>query len=177
MDTISTILDILKYILPSLVVFATAYYLLKQYLNHQTALKSLELKSKDDNTLTAVKLQAYERLTLFLERIMPYNLYLRLNNSDLNAKSLQNAMLIALQQEYEHNLTQQVYISNNLWKIIKLAKDQTVDIISQCGDHVYNTDGPDALMSKINKVMNELKMNPIEQAKAAIKKEMELVIG
>jgi hypothetical protein len=177
MDIVGIILDILKYTLPSLIVFATAYYLLKQYLNHQTVLKSMEIKSKDDNTLTAVKLQAYERLTLFLERIMPYNLYLRLNNSELNAKTLQNAMLIALQQEYEHNLTQQVYISNNLWKIIKLAKDQTVDIISQCGDHVYNTEGTDALMNKINKVMNELKINPIEQAKAAIKKELELVIG
>jgi hypothetical protein len=177
MDIVGIILDILKYTLPSLIVFATAYYLLKQYLNHQTVLKSMEIKSKDDNTLTAVKLQAYERLTLFLERIMPYNLYLRLNNSELNAKTLQNAMLIALQQEYEHNLTQQVYISNNLWKIIKLAKDQTVDIISQCGDHVYNTEGTDALMNQINKVMNELKINPIEQAKAAIKKELELVIG
>lgn len=176
MDTVNIILEIIKYTLPSLIVFLTAYYLMKQYLGHQTMMKSMEIKNKDENTLTSVKLQAYERLTLFLERIQPYNLYLRLNSAEINAKALQNAMMIALQQEYEYNLTQQLYVSNNLWKIIKLAKDQTADIIAQCGDNVYNTDPAPALMEKINRVLTELKTSPIEHAKAAIRKEMELVI-
>ena len=62
-------------------------------------------------------------------------------------------------------------------KIIKLAKDQTARIIKQCGDKVYNTDPSSAIMDKINSVMNEIKTNPLEYAKAAIKKEMELVVG
>lgn len=176
METVNIILEIIKYTLPSLIVFATAYYLMKKFLDHQNIMKSMEIKSRDDGNLLSVKLQAYERLTLFLERIMPYNLYLRLHNSEMDAKSLQRAMMITLQQEFEYNLTQQLYVSNNLWKIITMAKDQTADIISQCGDKVYNTDPAPALMEKINRVMNEIKRSPIEHAKAAIRKEMELVI-
>lgn len=176
MDIITIILEIIKYTLPSLIVFLTAYYVLKQYLNHQTMMKSMDIKSRDDSSLVQVKLQAYERLTMFLERIMPYNLFLRLNSGDMNAKALQQAMMLAIQQEYEYNMTQQLYISRNLWEIIKLAKEQTADIISQCGDNVYNTDTPTVLMDKIGRVMNELKISPIEHAKAAIRKEMELVI-
>ena len=171
-----TLLEILKYTLPSLIVFATAYYLLKKYLDHQVMMKSMEIKGRDDSQLITVKLQAYERLTLFLDRIMPYTLYLRLQSKEMSAKSLQSAMLVALQQEFEYNLTQQLYVSNNLWQIIKLAKEQTADIISQCGDHVYNTDPAPALMDKINKVMSELKTSPLDHAKMAIRKEMELVV-
>ncbi len=176
MDIITIILEIIKYTLPSVIVFLTAYYLLRQYLNHQTMMTAMDIKSRDDSTLISVKLQAYERLTMFLERIMPYNLYLRINTGEMSAKSLQQAMMIAIQQEYEYNMTQQLYVSRNLWEIVKLAKEQTADIISQCGDNVYNTDPANALMDKIGRVMNELKISPIEHAKAAIRKEMELVI-
>ncbi len=176
MTTVNIILEIIKYTLPSLIVFFTAYYLIKQYLGHQTIMKSMEIKGRDDAQLVSVKLQAYERLTLFLERIMPYNLYLRLNSKESSAKGLYTAMMIALQQEYEYNMTQQLYVSNNLWKIVKLAKEQTADIISQCGEHVSETDPSTALMDRIGVVMGSLKTNPIEQAKAAIRKEMELVI-
>ena len=86
----SILLEIIKYTLPSLIEFATAYYLMKQYLDTQIALKSMEIKTNSEQTLTSVKLQAYERLTLFLDRIMPYNLYLRLSTKDTSAKPLQS---------------------------------------------------------------------------------------
>ena len=169
-------LEILKYTLPSLIVFLTAYFLLKQVLGQQTLIKSIDQKANQDQSALQLRLQALERLTLLLDRITPYNLYLRLNSPNLSAKDLQTSMMIAIQQEFEYNLTQQLYVSSNLWKIINLAKDQTVEIISQCGDKCYNTDPSQALMEKINRVTNEIKVNPIEQAKAAIRKELSLYI-
>ena len=176
MDIINIILEIVKFTLPSVIVFMTAYYLMKNYLDHQTNMKAMDIKSRAESTLVSVKLQAYERLILFLERIMPYNLYLRLKSNELNAKALQQAMILAIQQEYEHNMTQQLYVSKSLWRIIQMAKEQTVEIISKCGDNVNNTEDATALMDKISLVMAELKTNPIDHAKMAIKKEMELVI-
>lgn len=118
-----------------------------------------------------LKLQAYERLIMLCERISVDNLAYRLSNSDMGVKELKNAMLIAIQQEYEHNITQQVYVSENLWKILRLAKDQMQDVISR-------TDGitPSEFITNIYKNISETKADPISYARKAIKNEAELLM-
>ncbi len=118
-----------------------------------------------------LKLQAYERLIMLCERISVDNLAYRLSNSDMGVKELKNAMLIAIQQEYEHNITQQVYVSENLWKILRLAKDQMQDVISR-------TDGstPSEFITNIYKNISDTKADPISYARKAIKNEAELLM-
>ncbi len=123
-------LDLAKIVLPALMVFLTAFFVLKSYLENEQAQKLLELKSDRKKIALPLQLQAYERLALFLERISPENLIMRTNSPELNAVSLQNALIQSVRMEYEHNLSQQIYISNEAWTLIKNAKEDVVRIIN-----------------------------------------------
>lgn len=165
------VLDIIKVTLPALIVFLTVYYLFKQYMQQQMGLEQLKLRNKEASNVLPLKLQAYERLMLFCERIHPVKLALRLNHKELGGKELTNAMLIAIEQEFEHNLTQQIYISEQLWSIIRLAKNQIQQIISD-----GNGSTPNIVIENIQKIMEENKADPLEYAKSAIRKEAQLLL-
>lgn len=165
------ILEILKYILPSVVVFLTVYYILRMYLNNQYNLQALELRKKDGKDILMIKIQAYERLLMFIERISIDQLAYRLNNNELDVQTLKNAMLIAIQQEYEYNLSQQLYVSNNLWKIIDTTKTNTQEMIAAA-----NGTTPTELVMNITMQMNEKNINPFAIAKMAIKNESSLIL-
>ena len=125
MDVLSTLLEILKYTIPALVV----YFLFRQFIRYQIALENARRK-RTDGSLLPQKLQACERLTLFVERITLRNLLLRLQSDEMSMSELRHAMLISIQKEFEHNLTQQIYISQQLWDMVKLLKDQTLNEIT-----------------------------------------------
>ncbi len=172
----SIVLEIVRYTVPSLTVFATIYYLLnkmnKDNLQKEAMKNRANVKERND----ALKIQAYERLILFCERIDPINLFLRLNAGEITAKQMQEAMLVSIQQEYDHNLTQQLYISSQLWNILTLAKDQMSSIVSQCGDQLYPSDPPSKFLNMLHKVKKELNLDPLAHARLAIKNEIDLLI-
>ena len=132
---LSVILEIIKITIPALVVFFTVHTLLKQYLENQYKVRMLEYKQNQQNVAVPLRLQAYERLSLFCERISIPSLILRLRTEEMNAMELRMSMMLAVQQEFEHNITQQVYVSDQLWQIIKIARDDVVNIINL----VFNT--------------------------------------
>ena len=117
----TTILEILKYTLPSLVVFATSYYLLKQYISGQYELRALEVKASYSKQAIPLKLQAYERLLLFCDRISLPSLLLRLRDQNMTAGQLKNAMIISVQKEYEHNI-------NYIMSKINFASSLIIDL-------------------------------------------------
>jgi len=165
------ILEILKYTIPALVVFASVYFVLNSFLNKQYQLELLKVQQTQGKEVWNLKLQAYERLMVFCERISIDNLAFRLMASDMNVPEMRNTMLIAIQQEYEHNISQQIYTGPSLWNIIQLAKDQTQNAIS-------NADGEDIPSLLINIKQNMVAFNnePIQLAKLAIKDEVKLLI-
>ncbi|MBK8701016.1 MAG: hypothetical protein IPN29_16360 [Saprospiraceae bacterium] len=169
-------MEIVRYIVPSLVVFATVYFLMNKWYRHQIFSEQLRQGSKHREKVDGIKMQACERLILLCERIEPVNLYMRLNTGDMTAKQMQEAMMIAIQQEFTHNYTQQLYVSPALWKIILLAKDQVLDIISQTGDKLYPSDPPGRLIELIQRVFREINIQPLDQAKSAIKSEIDLIL-
>lgn len=81
---------------------------------------------EQNKQILPLKLQAYERLALFLERIKISNLILRIPKADSSNSDWINTLMLAAQQEFEHNLVQQVYVSDQLWSIINLAKDEVL---------------------------------------------------
>lgn len=167
----NVILDIIKTTVPALIVFATVYYLFKTYIQQQYHLESLKIQKINAKNTLPLKLQAYERLVLLCERISIETLIYRLNTPGMEAIELRNALMIAIQQEYEHNLTQQIYISENLWQIIKLAKEQMQNIIGS----VSTGSSTSEFVSNLYKTFGELKTNPVDFAKTALKKETELI--
>ena len=134
---LSVILEIVKITVPALVVFLTVYYLLKQFLEGQHKLRLLDLKQSQQKESLPLRFQAYERLSLFCERIALPNLILRIRKEGMTSAQLQLSLMLAIQQEYEHNITQQVYVSDQLWQIVKIARDDavnTIDVVSESVD-------------------------------------------
>jgi len=123
-------LEILKYVLPSLVVFAAAYFLIRSFLDHEV--KQLKEENNDDirKSILPLRFQAYERIVLFLERISPANMVLRVNKAGMSKEVLHAELLRTVREEYEHNLAQQIYISDNAWELVKGAKEEVLSDIN-----------------------------------------------
>lgn len=164
----NTFFEILKYILPSLVVFATAYYIAKKFFDAKYNSEVLEYNKTIHDQKFPLKLQAYERLILFCERIDVNNLMLRLINSEIKGNQLAHAMLIAIQKEYEHNIAQQLYVSDNLWKIVNQAKDNILNLVSA---HTNTGGTAQEVAREIRNNSAEVSQS-LEIAKAAIKEEL-----
>jgi predicted proteasome-type protease len=169
-------IDILKFTLPALLVMATVYFMMKNMLNNHLHGEAMKLRADEKSRNNALKLQAYERLMLLCERIEPNNLFLRLNSGDMTVQDMQQAMLVAIQQEVSHNHTQQLYVSSNLWEIINLSKNQISEIVAQSGDKLDPTDKAYKLQQVIQIVLPQINPNPLEHAKKAIKQEIDEII-
>ena len=175
MKLLETFLEILKYTIPALIVFVTVYYIIKRFLDQQYGLESLKYKQEQMNISLPLKLQAYERLAVLCQRISLDHLALRLNVGESDSQALGTAMLLAIQQEFDHNIGQQVYVSNKLWDIITATKNTMQTIIS---DAMLATKGKSAqeLIDKAMKIQGELGNNPTRTAIKAIKKEMDIML-
>lgn len=170
-------LEILKYILPSLVVFAAVYFIQKQYLQKEYNLKMLELKSKYSKDAIPLKLQAYERLLLFCDRIRLYNLILRLKSPNMTAEELKTSMIIAVQKEYEHNMAQQLYTSHKLWDIIELAKNNIIDTISDSSISSDKSTRAESYAQALLQKNNANSTDTIKIAINAIKEEAKIILN
>ncbi len=102
------------------------YMVIRTYLRRDENLRVLELRMTTSKETRLLKLQAYERMTLFLERISPAAVIARVLESDMNNRDLQQAIISSIRAEFEHNLAQQIYISSDAWNLIVSAKDELI---------------------------------------------------
>lgn len=126
-----TILELIKYTLPAMVVVLVVFLMLKAHFENDYKLKLLQLKSDSSKDVIPLKLQAYERLTLFVHRISPENLIPRVTQPDMNAQQFKVAIIQSIQQEFEHNITQQVYVSNGVWGAVVSFKNTFANIVNE----------------------------------------------
>lgn len=124
------VFDLLMILLPSVVVFFTAYLVIKTYLEEDRQKKALDLRSMNQKSVTPVRLQAYERLILLMERLSPNSLIMRVNKSGMTAADLRAGLLNEIRAEFDHNLSQQLYISKEAWNLVRNAKEETVKLIN-----------------------------------------------
>ncbi len=125
------VLEFAKILVPAGLVLYAMYLTMKSFLNKELEKKMLEIRGKSIETVLPNRLQAYERMCLFLERISPSSLILRLNNGDFTAKEFQHILLNEIREEYNHNVSQQVYMSIEVWELIKNAKEELVTIVNE----------------------------------------------
>jgi hypothetical protein len=92
--------------------------------------KQTEFKQLSGNITLPIRLQSYERLVLFLERISPSNLLIRVYNTNLSASQFQMTLIKTIREEFEHNLSQQVYVSSQAWELVKNAKEEMLKLIN-----------------------------------------------
>lgn len=166
--------ELLKYTVPSLVLFLTVFFLMRNYFRNNLNVQAMKLQSDNKKETLPLRIQAYERLMLFCERINLEQLVYRLRNPDMNMKELQSTLMIAVQQEFEHNLSQQIYVSGKLWQIIELAKNEVLNsIVTVAGNFKPEDDSlafSNALISAKGSYANVL-----ETAKEALRSEVKLL--
>ena len=171
------ILEILKYTMPSVVVFLTAFYLLKQQNEKDLKLKELEDDidriKKTNQVLLPIRLQAYERLTLFLERVHPHQLIIRNNKPGLNAMLFQSILIKAIRDEFEHNLSQQLYVSDIAWVKVQKAKEECIKQINFSASKVDSQSAANDLGALIIQNFSSLNPNPIQVAINQLKSDIQ----
>lgn len=127
---------VLALALSSSAVLVAVWLMFRLYFRHQTQHYLLEHRATREATTLPLRLQAYERLILLFERIDIVELVLRLKAPDSTAGALKSALLLAVQQEFEHNLTQQLYVTEALWKVLLQARMKTLDLIIMAGEEM-----------------------------------------
>ncbi len=125
------ILDILKITIPGLIVAIAMYQLVNKHNERDYKIRLLELKQKNAEVVTPIRLQAYERVVLLLERITPSNLLLRVSGSGHTASDYHRMLLAEIRSEFSHNMSQQVYMSEQAWQQVKHAREEVVKLINQ----------------------------------------------
>lgn len=173
-DWLSLLFDLLKLTIPALIVFLTVNNLLKQYLDGQYRINLLDFQQKRQGISTPLRLQAYERITLLCERINIPNLLLNYGDHSVSAAQLRLNLMLAVQQEFEFNLTQQLYVSEKLWEIVKLAKDDVLNSINIVYEQVSPSARGAQYTEALIKFYNERSTSGPETAINAIKKEAAL---
>lgn len=163
--------EILKFILPAGIVFLTTYYLVKNFLNHENNKRTLDLKLGNQTIVTPIRLQAYERVILFLERINPTSLVMRTNKA-VSAPMLQGELLKTIRSEFEHNLSQQIYMSNKAWEAVIQAKEETIKLINVAATKVSPEANGLELAQSIISVSAQLTALPTKFAIEIIKREI-----
>jgi hypothetical protein len=168
--------QVLLALLPSIVVFLTAFHLLRQFLgsrnNAQHSQAMADLRREDRKHTLPLRLQAYERLSLFLERIAPGALVFRVHKNNMTSRMLHAELLATIREEFEHNVTQQIYVSDRAWQQVKMAKEETLRIINiayeQTGDNPSGT----ALSQHIFETASRLSHLPTQEAMLSLKEEV-----
>ncbi|HEX7415148.1 MAG TPA: hypothetical protein VF411_13970 [Bacteroidia bacterium] len=124
------LVEILKILIPAAAVFSATYFIVKTFLTNEQKRRDYELRKSQMNVTTPIRLQAYERIIIFLERIEPNNLVLRINKVGINVATLHAELVKTVKTEYEHNISQQIYVSANAWHLVKAAKEETIKLIN-----------------------------------------------
>ena len=120
------ILQFVFFLLPSLLVGAFAFYFFKMHTQNEENRRKFLLHKENQKQALPIRLQAYERMTLFLERIAPGNLLLRMKPANESKEDYASLLIKTIEQEFEHNLAQQIYLSEECWNVIKASKNATI---------------------------------------------------
>ena len=169
----NAIIELLKTLIPAVAVFAAAYFLVKRFLDNDQKRREHELKRTAQGLITPLKIQAYERIVIFLERINPNSLVIRVNKNGMNSRQLHSELITAVKTEYEHNLSQQIYISHGAWELVKNAKEEVVQLINISSSKVaVEANSSELAIMILNMTANLNKKLPNEIALEYLKKEI-----
>lgn len=161
-----------KILLPASVVLYAVFLVVRSFIQKDVDLKKLEIRGKAIETVLPNRLHAYERMTLFLERMSPQNLLVRLNSGSIPAKDFHQVLLAEVRNEYNHNVSQQVYISEEVWDLIKSAKEDLIvsinDSASEMGEDSTSLD----LSKKIFEKTMGKTVDPLAHALTELKREV-----
>ncbi len=180
--------DVLLYFVPAIIVMFGMFAVMKRFLDNQHATlkkfleRDMQLKSVEDKNIRQrdsipLKLQAMERLILFLERISPNSLLVRVHRGGMAASQLQSELVSTIRAEFEHNLSQQIYVSEQAWEEVKDAKEEMIRIINNAFSHVGSNASGIQMSSQIFEQVLKMENVPTQKAVDFLKSEAKRLLG
>ena len=164
------LIELLSYTLPAIITGVVAYYFFNLHTKNEEGRRRYLLNKDTQKDALPLRLQAFERMTLFLERITPGKLLIRLSPNSEDKNDYENLLISSIEQEFEHNLTQQIYMSDECWTVIVTAKNATIQMIRRTN----MSDRVDTANKLREVIMNDLmnKQSPSAVALSYIKNEV-----
>jgi hypothetical protein len=167
------LIEFIKILVPASIVLYGAYLLVRMFIQKEIDLRKLEVRSRSIETVLPSRLQAYERMALFLERISPQNLLVRLSTTGMTSKEFHQLLLTEIRNEYNHNVSQQVYMSDTVWNLIKNAKEELILSINDAAGEMRMESTSLDLSKKIFEKSINKQVDPIAHALTELKKEIQ----
>jgi hypothetical protein len=155
-----------------IITVAAAYFLLKNDIQNYFRFKTLEANKDSRGSLFPLRLQAYERLIIFTERINPSNLLVRLHQQGIGVKELQAIILNDIKSEYQHNIAQQLYVDSVSWNVIRKLKDDTIAMINNVVQGLPETATGVDISKKVLQHMSGIEENPYDLTIDHLKKDI-----
>ena len=166
--------DLIKLLVPAALVLYGMYLTAKLLLEREADRHHNEVKQRYSETVIPIRLQAYERMVLFLERISPNHLLLRLGGGGADtALELQQLLLRDIRDEYNHNLSQQVYMSQNAWDQVQTALNDVTTLINQAAGDIRADVPAIELSRRIFERIIQRDRQPTAEALRVVKEEIQ----
>ena len=166
-------LEILKYTFPALLMLLLTYLILSNFVDNEEKRRVYQIKKTNQKNALPIPLQAFEPLSLFLERITPSSLLVRHSSANLTVKQYQQVLLKAIRDEFEYNLSQQIYVSDEAWRMVVTAKSATVSIINNIAGKLPDNLPGVELSKKVLEETMEMNQFPTRAAINFLKQEIQ----
>ena len=165
--------ELFKILIPASAVGIVVQVMLKNHFDDQKRRDQLISAKADRLDLRPLQMQAFERLILFLERLQPDNLMMRIQKPRMSSRALHTAMLRAIRQEYEHNMTQQLYVSPGSWKMVMMAKEEVSKLINLAATQIPEGATAIDLGQSMMNIVNKMDKMPTDIAILGLKSEFQ----
>lgn len=170
MEEFSQILNYVAYLLPAIVVGLVAFSFFKGHTANEEGRRRYLIQKEAQNKVLPMRLQAYERIVLFLERMDPNQLLLRVKPFSDDIEKYETLLISNIEKEYEHNQTQQIYLTQECWNLVNAAKNATIHIIRQAAMHEKNGNADKMREWLLRNFMEEV--TPSQKALMYVRKEV-----
>jgi hypothetical protein len=168
-------IELLKYVVPSIITGAVAYLIINKMLEQENRRHFADVKKENLKYTTPVRLQAHERLLLLLERTDPVQVVNRVIKQGMTAKRMQLAIITEIKQEYDHNITQQLYVSGKCWEEVMKAKEDALKLVTVVAAAVDKTADALEFSKVLIKIQSEQQFFTSLSAIRTVKKEISKV--
>jgi hypothetical protein len=154
-------------------VLLMAYFFLRKTGEKEIRQLQIELKKDRQKHFLPMRVEAYQRAVLFLERIHPSSIVMRLHNPALPAKMLQAELLKSIREEYDHNVSQQLFISPQAWEMVRNSKEEIIKLMNVAGNQMDLSSTGTDFAAKIFEIVAEVGQLPSEITVGYLKKELQ----
>ncbi|MDX2194898.1 MAG: hypothetical protein NW207_00640 [Cytophagales bacterium] len=169
------VFDFIKILLPAAMVLYAVFLVVKSFLNKEYEKKLIDIKLKNTDIILPIRLQAYERVVMLLERISPNNLLLRVSDPHMTCSQLHQKLVQEIRSELNHNLSQQVYMSDEAWNLVKKGIEDIIIIVNTSSELVDpNARGIELAKKMVENILQK-NTDPIMPALTYVKNEIRSV--